>query len=142
MRNPPHYLRFARSLALVGAMGLASCSDDDKPGTADTADSLSETVQTDTSPDVAPDVAPDTTADTSPDVAPDTIADTVADTTPDTTADTAEDTDDAAAMDIDTTLDVAVDCEKCDCGSADVSEACVTACCIAIGPLYPPDLPA
>lgn len=114
----PHYLRFARSLALVGALGVAACGDDDKTGdTADTADSVSETVQPDT-----------TTPDTMADTAPETVEDTIADTTPETVEDTIADT--------------AVDCDACDCGSADASESCISACCIAVGPLYPPDLPA
>lgn len=90
MRNPPHYLRFARSLALVGAIGVAACGDDDKQG------------------------ATDTVADTSPDTVEDTVADTA---------------------------DTAVDCDACECG-AGASQACIDSCCIAVGPLYPPDMPA
>ncbi len=98
----PHYLRFARSLALVGALGLTACGDD----TTKKGDTTADTTVSDTSappPDVA-DVAE-----------PDAIADTA---------------------------DTAVDCEACDCLATDASTSCQEVCCFAVGPLYPPDLPA
>ncbi|MFO0747372.1 MAG: hypothetical protein U1F43_17145 [Myxococcota bacterium] len=38
--------------------------------------------------------------------------------------------------------DTAIDCATCVCGDPDTSEACIQVCCIAVGPLAPPDLPA
>jgi hypothetical protein len=103
----PHYLRFARSLALVGALGLNACGDD----TTRKGDTTNDTTVSDTS-DASPDTAlPDVT-----DVAePDAIADTA---------------------------DAAVDCNACDCQATDASTSCQEVCCFAVGPLYPPDLPA
>jgi len=58
----------------------------------------------------------------------DTADTNVADTADTNVADTAEDT-------------AAVDCDACSCGDPDASTGCIQTCCIAVGPLAPPDLP-
>lgn len=88
MSSLPHYLRFVRSIGMVGTLAMAACGDD-KTTPQDTS-STSDTVTSDSTD----------------------------------TADTA-----------------AVDCDACDC-QGDASSSCQEACCFAVGPLYPPDLPA
>jgi len=104
----PHYLRFARSLALVGALGLNACGDD----TTKNGDTSADTTVSDTTDTTTPDTALPDVSDVSE---PDALADTA---------------------------DTAVDCDACDCLATDASTSCQEACCFAVGPLYPPDLPA
>lgn len=123
MRELPKVLRFVRALALVGGLGAAACGDDAKSGDAtDVIDTVDSTVA---------DAADTTVADTA-DTADTSVADTadtsVADTLDTNVADTVEDT-------------AAVDCDACSCAEADASSACIQNCCIAVGPLAPPDLP-
>ena len=124
MRLPaplPRYVRFARTLALVGGLGLAACGDD-----ATGSDTIApDTLTADTATvDI---LAPDTTSVDS--VGGDTaLADTEA-------ADTAA-ADTAIA-------DAVVDCDACTCAFGQDVEgaACPDVCCVAVGPLAPPDLP-
>jgi hypothetical protein len=123
----PHYLRFVRTLALLSSIGGAGCGTSTTPGDAAT------TPDAASSPDTGTDAAV-ATVDTGTD-APIATVDTGTDA-PIATSDGGND------------VDAFFDCATCSCGftaedaglpSCDPDHAI---CCVAVGPLAPPDLAA
>ena len=146
MERAPHYLRFARALALLtGLAGIPACTEtgevvaDGGPAPRDAAadaGDLDASTSTADGGDTTPDgggAAPDG-GDTTPD-AGDLLADAGAPGL------------DAGDVVPDTGVPVPFDCAACDCFGAPDVDACVPSCfpdhamcCVAIGPLSPPDL--